>query len=122
LSKRIYRLLGLSGYARLDYRLTERRRLYLLEANPTCLAPENAPALGLASPFALEHLRSFQPHKAGVSKIEGYGETGHALRCEELFRQPHMRKGDKVASGELAVQARDTACQQRVVEPQWQVA
>ena len=33
-SKRIYRLLGLSGYARLDYRLTERRQLYLLEANP----------------------------------------------------------------------------------------
>jgi D-alanine-D-alanine ligase len=33
-SKRIYRLLGLSGYARLDYRLTDRRRLYLLEANP----------------------------------------------------------------------------------------
>ena len=33
-SKRIYRLLGLSGYARLDYRLTEQRRLYLLEANP----------------------------------------------------------------------------------------
>jgi D-alanine-D-alanine ligase len=33
-SKRIYRLLGLSGYARLDYRLTERGQLYLLEANP----------------------------------------------------------------------------------------
>ena len=33
-SKRIYRLLGLSGYARLDYRLTEKGRLYLLEANP----------------------------------------------------------------------------------------
>ena len=33
-SKRIFRLLGLSGCARLDYRLTERRRLYLLEANP----------------------------------------------------------------------------------------
>ena len=33
-SKRIYRLLGLSGYARLDYRLTDKRRLYLLEANP----------------------------------------------------------------------------------------
>jgi len=32
-SKRIFRLLGLSGCARLDYRLTERRRLYLLEAN-----------------------------------------------------------------------------------------
>jgi D-alanine-D-alanine ligase len=33
-SKRIYRLLNLSGYARLDYRLTEHGRLYLLEANP----------------------------------------------------------------------------------------
>jgi D-alanine-D-alanine ligase len=33
-SKQIYRLLGLSGYARLDYRLTDRRRLFLLEANP----------------------------------------------------------------------------------------
>ncbi|MEJ7617193.1 MAG: hypothetical protein WKF30_09595 [Pyrinomonadaceae bacterium] len=34
LSKRIYRLLGLSGYARLDYRLTADNRIYLLEANP----------------------------------------------------------------------------------------
>jgi D-alanine-D-alanine ligase len=33
-SKRIYRLLNLSGYARLDYRLSENGRLYLLEANP----------------------------------------------------------------------------------------
>ncbi|HEU0060695.1 MAG TPA: D-alanine--D-alanine ligase [Hyphomicrobiaceae bacterium] len=33
-SKRIYRLLNLSGYARLDYRLSEGNRLYLLEANP----------------------------------------------------------------------------------------
>jgi D-alanine-D-alanine ligase len=34
ISKRIYRSLHLSGYARLDYRLTEDGRLYLLEANP----------------------------------------------------------------------------------------
>jgi D-alanine-D-alanine ligase len=34
LSKRIYRLLGLSGYARLDYRLTSDGQFYLLEANP----------------------------------------------------------------------------------------
>ncbi len=34
LSKRIYRLLGLSGYARIDYRLSEDGRLYVLEANP----------------------------------------------------------------------------------------
>jgi D-alanine-D-alanine ligase len=34
LSKRIYRLLNLSGYARLDFRLSQEGRLYLLEANP----------------------------------------------------------------------------------------
>ena len=34
LSKRIYRLMSLSGYARLDYRLTETGEFYLLEANP----------------------------------------------------------------------------------------
>jgi D-alanine-D-alanine ligase len=33
-SKRIYRLLHLSGYARLDYRLHENGTFYLLEANP----------------------------------------------------------------------------------------
>lgn len=34
LSKEIYRLLGMSGYARLDYRVTEDYDCYLLEANP----------------------------------------------------------------------------------------
>ena len=34
LSKRIYRYLFLSGYARLDYRMTEEGHFYLLEANP----------------------------------------------------------------------------------------
>jgi D-alanine-D-alanine ligase len=34
LSKRIYRILDLSGYARLDYRITADGRMYLLEANP----------------------------------------------------------------------------------------
>jgi D-alanine-D-alanine ligase len=33
-SKRIYKLLGLSGYARLDYRMQENGRFHLLEANP----------------------------------------------------------------------------------------
>src|SRR6185295_3095707 len=33
-SKELYRLLGMSGYARLDYRLTEDGEAYLLEANP----------------------------------------------------------------------------------------
>ncbi len=34
LSKRIYQLLGLTGYARIDYRLTADGRMYVLEANP----------------------------------------------------------------------------------------
>ncbi|HXG68594.1 MAG TPA: D-alanine--D-alanine ligase [Blastocatellia bacterium] len=34
LSRRIYRILGMSGYARMDYRLTEDGRIYVLEANP----------------------------------------------------------------------------------------
>lgn len=34
LSKRIYRILGLSGYARIDYRLTADGRMYVLEVNP----------------------------------------------------------------------------------------
>jgi D-alanine-D-alanine ligase len=34
LSKQIYNQLGMSGYARLDYRVTEKGKAYLLEANP----------------------------------------------------------------------------------------
>lgn len=34
LCKRIYRLLGLTGYARIDFRLSSQGKLYLLEANP----------------------------------------------------------------------------------------
>jgi D-alanine-D-alanine ligase len=34
LAKRIYRILGLSGYARIDFRLGADGRLYVLEANP----------------------------------------------------------------------------------------
>jgi len=34
LSKRIYKILGLSGYARIDYRLREDGRMYVLEVNP----------------------------------------------------------------------------------------
>ena len=32
--KRVYRILGLTGYARMDFRLTESGDLFLLEPNP----------------------------------------------------------------------------------------
>ena len=34
LCKRVYRILGLSGYARMDFRLTQDGRIFLLEPNP----------------------------------------------------------------------------------------
>ena len=34
LSKRIYRALHMSGYARMDFRVTADERIYVLEANP----------------------------------------------------------------------------------------
>ena len=34
MAKRIYRALGLTGYARIDLRLTPEGRIYVLEANP----------------------------------------------------------------------------------------
>ena len=45
-SKRIYRMLSLEGYARIDYRLSEDGKLYFLEANPN---PELANYEELAS-------------------------------------------------------------------------
>jgi D-alanine-D-alanine ligase len=43
-TKRIYRLLGLTGYARIDFRLDATGRLYFLEANPN-------PDIGLGQEF-----------------------------------------------------------------------
>ena len=53
-SKRIYRMLSLEGYARIDYRLSEDGKLYFLEANPN---PE------LANYEELAHAAA----KAGIS-------------------------------------------------------
>jgi D-alanine-D-alanine ligase len=49
-SKRIYRILGLDGYARIDYRLSADGKLYFLEANPN---PEIARSEEFASAAAM---------------------------------------------------------------------
>ena len=65
LSKRIYRLLGMSGYARLDYRVTENDEAYLLEANPNPQIAKDedfalsAKHMGLAYPNLIEQLIRF---------------------------------------------------------------
>jgi len=62
LSRRIYRCLGLSGCARIDYRLTADGQIYVLEANPNPnLAAEedfaqSALAAGVSYPELLEKL------------------------------------------------------------------
>ena len=50
LSKRIYRALSLSGYARLDFRLTADNKLYVLEANANpCLSADEDFAVSAAA-------------------------------------------------------------------------
>lgn len=65
LSKRIYRLLGMSGYARLDYRVTEAGEAYLLEANPNPQIAKDedfalsANHMGIEYPELIEQLMRF---------------------------------------------------------------
>jgi len=65
LSKQIYRLLGMSGYARLDYRVTENGDAYLLEANPNPQIAKDedfalsAKHVGIAYPALIEQLIQF---------------------------------------------------------------
>ncbi len=62
LSRRIYRSLGISGYARMDFRLTADGRLYVLEANanPNLAQEEDlaqsALAAGISYPDLLERI------------------------------------------------------------------
>ena len=62
LSKRIYRYLFLSGYARLDYRLTDEGQFYLLEANPN-------PQIACAEDFADSAAHSGIPYDQLLQKI-----------------------------------------------------
>jgi D-alanine-D-alanine ligase len=65
LSKEIYRLLGMSGYARLDFRLTEEGDAYLLEANPNPQIAKDedfalsAKHMGIEYPELIEQLIQF---------------------------------------------------------------
>ncbi len=64
-SKEIYRLLGMSGYARLDYRMNEDGDAYLLEANPNPQIAKDedfalsAKHVGIDYPMLIEQLLHF---------------------------------------------------------------
>ncbi|HEY7183827.1 MAG TPA: ATP-grasp domain-containing protein, partial [Blastocatellia bacterium] len=66
LSKRIYRILDLSGYARIDYRLTEDGRIYALEANPN-------PQIALDEDFADSAEHCCVKYKVLLQKIMTLG-------------------------------------------------
>jgi D-alanine-D-alanine ligase len=76
LSRRIYRILQMTGYARLDFRLTEDGRLFVLEANPNpnlCLGEDfadSAEAVGIGYQRLLHRIvtlgMSYRPEWMGV--------------------------------------------------------
>jgi D-alanine-D-alanine ligase len=66
LSKRIYRTLFLTGYARLDYRVTDEGRIYLLEANPN-------PQIALNEDFADSAKHCGVDYEALLQKIMTLG-------------------------------------------------
>jgi D-alanine-D-alanine ligase len=76
LSKRIYKLLSLSGYARLDYRLTKDGEFYLLEANPN-------PQIALNEDFADSAKHSKVSYEELLQKIItlglSYDPTKHLM-------------------------------------------
>ncbi len=65
-SKRIYRALKLSGYARMDYRLTSDQKLYFLEANPN-------PDIAADDDFAMSAQAAGVDYPAVIQKIMNQG-------------------------------------------------
>ena len=82
LSKRIYRRLGLSGYARIDFRLDKNGDVYFLEANPNpdISAEEEfaaaANAAGLPYPRLLKRILSLGLRNARPTAEERIAEGG----------------------------------------------
>jgi D-alanine-D-alanine ligase len=71
--KRIYRILGMSGYARLDFRLESRGRLYFLEANPN-------PALSFGEDFAESALKKGLDYNSLIQRILNLGLRYQPIR------------------------------------------
>ena len=73
LSKRVYRILGLSGYARIDYRLTQGGRMYVLEVNPN-------PQIAHQEDFADSAEHCGQKYEALLQKIMTLGMSYDPIR------------------------------------------
>ena len=84
--------------------------------------PKDPSALGLAGTFHFEHLTALEPHEAGMRQIERNGEPKHAIRVEELLRQPGVRQSNDVARLQFAMQALDPPRHQGAFHLNGQVA
>jgi D-alanine-D-alanine ligase len=73
LSKEIYVLLGMSGYARLDYRVTPDGTAYLLEANPN-------PQIARDEDFAQSAKHAGIDYEELIQRLLGFGMNYAALQ------------------------------------------
>jgi len=65
-TRRLYRALGLSGYARIDFRLSKDERPYFLEANPN-------PDIGYETEFSEAALEAGMEYSALMQRILNLG-------------------------------------------------
>lgn len=82
LCKKIYRVLGLSGYGRIDLRLTPQGELYCIEANPN-------PSIEKDGDFALSAVKSGMTYEELIQKIINLGLTPEPI---ENYRGGTRRK------------------------------
>jgi D-alanine-D-alanine ligase len=80
LSKEIYNLLGMSGYARLDYRVTDEDKAYLLEANPN-------PQIARDEDFSASAKHAGMEYEELLQRIVQYGMS----YAETRRREPRMQ-------------------------------
>lgn len=73
MSKRIYRILGLSGYARIDFRLRDDGRIFFLEANPN-------PDVTYGEDFAESAEKKGIPYERLLQRILSLGMRWKPLR------------------------------------------
>ncbi|MBI4166000.1 MAG: ATP-grasp domain-containing protein [Acidobacteria bacterium] len=93
LSKRVCRILGLNGYARLDFRLTPEGRIYLLEPNPN-------PDLGREEDFALSARQDGMDYETLIQHVLNLG-LGSAPRKLDKSSNSSLTNGTPFTAGDV---------------------
>ena len=75
ISKRIYRHLNLSGYARMDYRLSNNGQFYLLEANPNPQIARNEDFADSAAHCGLSYCQLLQKILTLAVSYDSFGQS-----------------------------------------------